>query len=298
MRGVYTALVTPMQKDGSLDLDAYKTILKQQLAAKVDGVVVCGTTGESPTLDEDEKKQLIQTALDELRGSKVKVIAGTGSNDTADSVSFSKWASSKGVDGVLVVTPYYNKPSQAGLEKHFLAVADAISCDLILYNVPGRTGVSIAPETVLRLVEHKRITTLKEATGNIPVTSDILEKLHRNQKSIDVLSGDDLTFLPLLSAGAVGVISVVTNAIPKWFVEMYQAVEANDLKRATLLHRQFYSFCRDIFVESNPVPIKKAMEWMGVCGPTVRAPLAPMTAASEKILKETMVQCGLLKGGK
>jgi 4-hydroxy-tetrahydrodipicolinate synthase len=294
MRGVYTALVTPMQKNGSLDLDSYKTILKQQIAAKVDGVVVCGTTGESPTLNEEEKKLLIKTALEELRGSGVKVIAGTGSNDTEKSVGFSKWASSQKVDAVLIVTPYYNKPSQAGLEKHFVAIADAIDCELILYNVPGRTGVSIAPETVSKLTENARIRTIKEATGSLSVASDILDRLHRNDRSIDLLSGDDPTFLPLLSVGGVGIISVATNAIPKTLVEIYRAFLAGDFKQASALHRKYYSFFRDIFVESNPVPIKKALEWMGVCGPTVRAPLAPLTAASEKVLRETMNHCGIL----
>src|SRR5687768_9022909 len=205
MRGIWTALVTPFNDKNELDLDAYKRILRDQKDAGVTGVIPCGTTGESPTLTEAEKKVLIQTALEELKGSQVKVYAGTGSNDTAQTVAFSKWASDQGVDGLLIVTPYYNKPTQAGLKAHFRAVADAVSCEVMLYNVPGRTGVSLTSDTIAELAEHPRITSIKEATGNPAFTSEIQAALAKAGQKLLIFSGDDATFLPLLSVGADGV---------------------------------------------------------------------------------------------
>jgi 4-hydroxy-tetrahydrodipicolinate synthase len=292
MRGVFTALVTPFQPDGRVDMDAFKRLLKDQATAGVDGVIPCGTTGESPTLSHEEKKTLIRTAIDELKGTRVQVIAGTGSNDTAETVELSQWASAAGAAGVLVVTPYYNKPSQAGLEAHFRAVADAVHCEVMLYNVPGRTGVSLAAETIVRLAEHPRIRSLKEATGNIAFTSEILDKLTLARRSLALFSGDDATYLPFLAVGGSGVVSVASNLFPRAMVALQKAVDEDRLGDARALHARFYPLFRDLFVESNPVPVKAALELLGFCGSHVRAPLVTLSETSKATLVRAMNQCG------
>lgn len=296
MRGIWTALVTPFNASNQLDLAAFKRILRDQREAGVAGVIPCGTTGEAPTLTVDEKKTLIRTVLDELKGSGVKVYAGTGSNNTADTVEFSKWASDQGVDGILVVTPYYNKPSQRGIEGHFQAVADAVQCDVMLYNVPGRTGVGMAAQTIVKLAQHPRITSLKEATGNVSVTSEILDALSLAKQELEILSGDDVTFLPALSIGAVGVVSVASNLFPRAMIAIQKAFEKGDVKEACRIHQQYYPMFRDLFIDSNPVPIKSAMAYMGWCEPHVRKPLAPMAQAQQSILEESLKRCGIEPG--
>jgi len=295
MRGIWTALVTPFNDKNEIDLSAFKRILKDQLAAGVTGVIPCGTTGESPTLTKAEKKLLIRTALDELKGSPVKVVAGTGTADTAETIEFSKWASEEGVDGLLLVTPYYNKPSQAGLEAHFRAVADATSCEIILYNVPGRTGISLTAETITQLVDHPRIKTLKEATGNVAFTSEILDRVKLTGRTLDILSGDDATFLPLLSVGAVGVISVASNLFPRAMVRIHNLMEKGSQQEAMETHQQYYPLFRDLFIESNPVGVKYAMDFVGWCRSHVRLPLAPLSAGNEEKLRASLIRCGISK---
>jgi 4-hydroxy-tetrahydrodipicolinate synthase len=296
MRGVWTALVTPFNSSDELDLGSFKKILRDQRDAKVTGVIPCGTTGESPTLSIAEKKKLIETALTELKGSGVKVIAGTGSNSTRETLEFSRWASDAGVDGVLVVTPYYNKPSPAGLESHFRAVADAVKCEVMLYNVPGRTGVSLTAATIASLAAHPRIRSIKEATGNVAFTSEILDALSLKKVSMDIVSGDDATYLPLLSVGAVGVVSVASNLFPRAMGTILSAMERDDLKAARETHQRFYPLFRDLFVESNPGPIKYAMHVAGFCDPRMRAPLAPLSASSLETLRASLARCGVEKG--
>jgi 4-hydroxy-tetrahydrodipicolinate synthase len=294
MNGVWTALITPFVPGGSeIDLAAFKKLLKDQKEAGVTGVIPCGTTGEAPTLTLDEKKLLIQTALKELQGSSVQVIAGTGSNDTADTVALSRWAASQKVAGVLLTTPYYNRPSQAGLAAHFRAVADAVDCEVMLYNVPGRSSVSIAPETVAELAAHPRIRSIKEASGNPALTCEIRDCLAVLGRSIDILSGDDASFLPSLAVGAVGVVSVASNLFPRAMVEIQARFQKNDLAGARAVHEQFYPLFRDLFVESNPVPIKAAMSYAGLGSPDVRLPLAPLSAASYRKLQDSMARCGV-----
>lgn len=298
MRGVFTALVTPFNSRKELDLDSFRRILKDQRDAGVAGVIPCGTTGESPTLTVDEKKRLIQTCLEDLKGSGVKVLAGTGSNSTAESVQFSRWASEAGVDGVLVVTPYYNKPSAAGLEAHFTSVANSVQCEVMLYNVPGRTGVSMTPATIARLSAHPKIRTIKEATGNVAFTSEILDVLAQERQKMDILSGDDATYLPLLAVGAVGVVSVASNLFPRAMVAIQRHYECGQLKEALELHRKFYPLFRDLFVESNPGPIKAAMAAAGWCKPELREPLALLSSASAGILHASLERCGVTKGSR
>ncbi|OFZ81568.1 MAG: 4-hydroxy-tetrahydrodipicolinate synthase [Bdellovibrionales bacterium RIFOXYD1_FULL_53_11] len=298
MKGVWTAVVTPFEENGGIDINAFRKILHDQADAGVAGVVVGGTTGEAPALTNEEKKTLVQAAIKELGGGGAGVVAGTGTNNTRDSVEFSKWASDAGCSGVLVVTPYYNKPSQTGLEAHFTAVADAVSCEVILYNVPGRTGISITAETVMRLSAHPRIRTLKEATGNVAFTSEILDALSLAGRRMDVLSGDDATFLPLLSVGAAGVISVASNLFPRAMVGLYKAFIEGRTQEALEIHARYYPLFRDLFVESNPVPVKYAMAHARWCRPDPRAPLAPLSEESVRKLQASLDRAGIRKGMK
>ena len=296
--GVFTALVTPFHADGSLDLDSFKEILKDQREARVQGVIPCGTTGESPTLTEDEKKTLISLTLEQMKGSGVRVFAGTGSNSTPDTVAFSKWASKAGVDGVLVVTPYYNKPSQAGLLRHFTAVADAIDCELMLYNVPGRTGVGLTAETIVELAAHPRIRSLKEASGKVEFASEIMDQLKMAGRDFAIVSGDDATWMPHVAIGGTGVVSVASNLFPRGMVEIYNAMKASDLPRAMASHQKWYPLFRDLFVETNPVPVKAGMKILGFGGETVRAPLVSLSAKSREVLLKAMARCGLSEGSR
>lgn len=298
MRGVYTALITPFDSSNRLDLGAFKKILLDQKAAGITGVIPCGTTGETPTLSLDEKKTLITTALETLKGSGVQVVAGTGGNNTQETVEFSRWASDQGVDGILVVTPYYNKPSQAGLEGHFRAVADAVQCEVMLYNVPGRTGVSIAAPTVAKLASHPRIRSIKEATGNVAYTSEMIDALKSHSVSMDILSGDDATYLPLLCVGATGVVSVASNLFPRAMVSIQKAMDQGNYREAQAIHQRFYPLFRDLFVDSNPGPIKYAMEYVGFCGSRLRLPLAPLSSANSEILRASLAKCGVTEGAR
>ena len=298
MRGVFTALVSPFNSRNELDLVAFKKILEDQRDAGVAGVIPCGTTGESPTLNKDEKKKLISTAIETLKGSGVKVLAGTGSNNTADTVEFSRWASDQGVDGILVVTPYYNKPTQAGLEAHFRAVADAVKCDLMLYNVPGRTGINLSPETTVKLASHPRITSLKDAAGNLSITSETLDQLALAGSKMSVFSGDDDLYLPSLAVGGSGVVSVASNLFPRAMVAIQKYFDDGKVKEAAQLHQRFHPLFRDLFIESNPTPIKHAMAFAGFCETYVRAPLAPLSAASREKLEASFRRCGIEKGSR
>ncbi len=294
MHGVWTALITPFNESSQLDLSAFKRILQEQVRAGVSGVIPCGTTGEAPTLSREEKKILIQTSLQELKGTSVQVVAGVGTSNTQETLELATWAAQAGVAGLLVVTPYYNKPSQAGLESHFLSIAEAVSCEVILYNVPGRTGVSLTAETVVRLAKHPRIRTLKE--GQIPLASEIFDLAARNGLSIDLLSGDDSNYLPLLSIGGAGVISVASNLFPRAMVAIQNAVDQGHLAEARAIHQRFYPLFRDLFIESNPVPVKQAMADLGWCLPKVRMPLAPLALASVEKLRQSLRYCGVTQG--
>lgn len=290
IRGVWTALITPFNDKNEIDLPVYRKLLKRQVEAKVAGVIPCGTTGESPTLSQEEKKNLILTTLEELKGTSVKVIAGTGSNDTKETVAFSRWASEQGVTGVLIVTPYYNKPSQAGLEAHFRAIADNVTCDVILYNVPGRTVVSLTASTVCSLATHSKITAIKEATGNVGFASEILDALAAQKSKMTLLSGDDVTFFPLLAIGAAGVISVASNLYPEALVKIQDATEKGDLARARSLHRLYYPVFRDLFIDANPIPVKYAMAQKHLCENRLRLPLVPLSDENMAKLNRTIAK--------
>jgi 4-hydroxy-tetrahydrodipicolinate synthase len=296
MNGVFTALITPFNSRGEVDLKSFSAIIEDQVAAGVAGIVPCGTTGEAPTLNKEEKKALILAAIEVCKKTSVKVIAGTGSNDTKETVEFSRWASDQGAHGVLVVTPYYNKPSQQGMVEHFLAVAKEIHCELVLYNVPGRTGVSLSARTICDLAEHPRITTIKEASGNTAFTSEILDCVRAHNRKIDILSGDDATYLPLLSIGACGVISVASNLFPRAMVSLQNTYEKGDIFAASEIHRKYFPLFRDLFIDSNPVPIKYAMNFAGFSGSQVRKPLMEMGAENLEQLRASLAHCGIKLG--
>lgn len=288
--GVWTALVTPMNDDGSIDFKSFEKVIKRQIDGGITGVIPNGTTGESATLTLDEKKEIIRFTLDFCKGTDTYVMPGTGSNSTAESIELSTWASDNGADAILVVTPYYNKPSQAGLESHYNAIANAVQCPVMLYNVPSRTGVSLTARTVAHLSKHPRIRSIKEATGNPGFASEIIDQCTKLGTSIDILSGDDATFLSLMAIGSNGVVSVTSNFFASEMVQLYDAWASNDIETALAFHAALYPCFRDLFVESNPVPIKDLMHMDGICGAKVRAPLAPLQAESRTILKRAYDQ--------
>ena len=264
--GVYTALVTPFQSSGAVDYGKLHALVEQQEAAGIDGVVPVGTTGESPTLDYDEHKKVIETCVQAAAG-RIKVIAGTGSNATAEAIELTTFARDVGADATLQVTPYYNRPSQEGLYRHFSTIAD-LGLPVVLYNVPSRCSTEIAVDTVVRLAAHPKITTIKEAGGNVPRVSQIL-----SQCPITVLSGDDAMTLPMMVVGARGVISVASNVAPKFVADMVHAAMSGRWDDAAGLHRRLFPLFTDLFLETNPLPVKAAMAMQGLIEETYRLPL-------------------------
>ncbi|OGW91559.1 MAG: 4-hydroxy-tetrahydrodipicolinate synthase [Omnitrophica bacterium RIFCSPHIGHO2_02_FULL_63_14] len=284
--GSITALVTPFKK-GKVDEKSLRSLVNRQLDCGINGLVPVGTTGESPTLSHAEHQRVIQVVIETARR-RVPVIAGTGSNSTDEAISLTRFAKKKGADGALMVSPYYNKPTQEGLYRHFEKVARAVDIPIVLYNIPSRTGVTIAPETVARLARIPNIVGIKEATGSMDQTSHTLSLC-----DIDVLSGDDSLTLPLMALGAKGVISVIANLLPKDTAEMVHAFQAGDLERARRIHYRMFPLCRALFFETNPIPVKKAMGWMRLCSDELRLPLVPMGKDNAKKLAQAMKEYGL-----
>ena len=284
-KGSIVAIVTPF-KNGAVDQEKLRQLVEFQIEGGTDAIVPCGTTGEASTLDYDEHIGVVKTVIDQVKG-RVPVIAGTGSNSTAEAIELSQKAKEAGADGVLLVTPYYNKPTQEGLVRHYTAIADAVAIPQILYNVPGRTGVNMLPETVARLAPHRNIVAIKEATGSLQQASEVLA-LCGDQ--IDVLSGDDFITFPLMACGAKGVISVLANIMPKAVGDLTDAFYAGDLATARRLHLETLKISNAMFIESNPIPVKTALGLMGKCSDEVRLPLCPMGEANKAklaaILKE------------
>ena len=283
-RGTYTALVTPF-RDGALDLNALENLIEGQIADGVSGIVAVGTTGESPTLSEDEREQVIRVAT-EIAKDRCQVLAGTGSNSTRHAIAATQAAEKIGVDGALVVAPYYNKPSQEGLFRHFQAIAQATALPLMLYNIPGRCAVDIGPETVERLaMDCANIVSIKEAGGSVERVSHLRARL---PETFTILSGDDSLTLPFLSVGAVGVVSVASNLFPAEVVALVQSFRAGDTKSARDMHLKMLPIFRDLFIEPNPVPAKTALAWRGVMTAECRLPLCEMTEANQARLRKTL----------
>lgn len=289
-KGSIVAIVTPFKKDGAVDFDKLRELVDFQIENGTDAIVACGTTGESSTLDYEEHLDVIRIVFEQANG-RVPVIAGTGSNSTAEAIELTQKAKDLGVAGVLLVTPYYNKPTQEGLYRHYTAIADAVDIPQILYNVPGRTGVNLLPETVARLAPHKNIVAIKEATGSLQQGSEVMA-LCGDQ--IDVFSGDDFITFPMMACGAKGVISVLANIMPKTVADLVDAFFAGDLAKARQLHLDTLKIGNAMFIESNPVPVKTALELMGKASADVRLPLAPLGDANKAKLAAIMKEYGLV----
>lgn len=286
--GLSVALVTPF-KDGAIDREA----LRRQVEFQVESGTIClcpvGTTGESPTLSHDEHEQVISEVVQAAAG-RVKVMAGTGSNSTAEALRLTRWAAKEGADAALMVAPYYNKPTQEGLYQHYKAVAEDVDLPICVYNIPGRTAKNIEPETIIRLAELANITMVKEATGSLDQASEIL-----CGTDLTVLSGDDSMTLPLMSIGGEGVISVVGNVIPGDMVALVEAFRGGDVAKAQQLHHKLFPLCRDMLgLATNPIPIKAAMRLLGRDTGELRLPMTPLDDAAEAALRRTLVAYGLL----
>jgi 4-hydroxy-tetrahydrodipicolinate synthase len=285
-RGTFTALVTPF-RNGGVDVSAFEKLIETQIAGGITGIVAIGTTGESPTLSHKEREQLIRLAV-ATANKRCLVLAGTGSNATDHAVVDTKLAEKLGVDGALLVAPYYNKPSQEGLFRHFKTIAAVTSLPIMLYNIPGRCGVDIMPETVVRLAkECRNIVSIKEASGSVERVSDLRRRL---PESFTVLSGDDSLTLPFMAVGAAGVVSVASNLFPSQVCGLVRACESGDFKSATQLHRKLLPLFKDLFIEPNPVPVKTALGWRGVMSDEVRLPLCEMIDVNQARLRKTLEQ--------
>jgi 4-hydroxy-tetrahydrodipicolinate synthase len=289
MRGSLVAIVTPMTEDGGLDLGAFRRLIDWHVAEGSDGLVVVGTTGESPTVDVEEHALLIKTAV-EHAGSRIPIVAGTGANSTREAIELSRYARSAGAAMSLSVVPYYNKPTQEGLYRHFRAIAEAVDIPQILYNVPGRTVADMANDTVLRLAEVPGIVGIKDATGNIERGTDLLR---RRPQGFAVYSGDDATGIALMLLGGDGVISVTANVAPRLMSEMCRAALAGDRSRAVAANDRLLGLHRHLFCEANPIPVKWAVEQLGLIRGGIRLPLTPLSAQYHELVRAAMLQAGI-----
>lgn len=282
-RGSIVALVTPF-KNGQIDEEAYRKLIEFQIEGGTSAICPCGTTGESATLEFEEHKRAIDIAVDAVK-KRVPVIAGTGGNSTSDAIYLTRHAKDAGADATLQVTPYYNKPSQEGLFRHFKAIAEAVPLPQVLYNVPGRTGINLLPETVARLAELKEIVAIKEASGNLGQMAEIIGLVG---DKITLLSGDDNLTLPVLAIGGKGVVSVAANIVPADTSNLIKAWEAGNIKEATAIYYKLLPLCQAMFYETNPVPVKTALALMGMIGDEMRLPLAPLSKENLAKLKRSL----------
>jgi 4-hydroxy-tetrahydrodipicolinate synthase len=290
-KGAIVAIVTPFKK-GKVDEASLRKLIEFQIKNGTDGIVPCGTTGESSTLSHEEHDKVIEIVIDAVN-KRVPVIAGTGSNSTAEAIRLTRHAYKAGADGALMVAPYYNRPTQEGLYQHYKAVAEAVPIPIIIYNIPGRTGVNINPDTLARLARIKNIVGVKEASGSIKQMSDVISLCGPN---FDVLSGDDLFTLPLMAMGGRGVISVVSNVAPADMAGLVDAFAAGNLKKAQALHFKMSGLIDALFIETNPTPVKAALSLMNKISYEVRLPLYKLSDANYEKLKKVMIGYGLIKG--
>ena len=295
--GVLPAIITPFKRNPAMDLDVQglERNIGFLLSCGIHGIVPCGSTGESATLSFEEHEKVIEITIDRVNG-KIPVVAGTGSNNTAEAVRLTKAAKDSGADGVLVISPYYNKPNRSGLVKHYTRLAD-LDIPLIVYNVPGRTGQNLEPDLVAELAQHPNIVGIKEASGNIGQVSRIIEATQ--DEDFIVISGDDNLTLPIMALGGGGVISVTANVDPKRMVAMCEAMKKGDLKKALSLHYALSPLFRAMFIDTNPIPVKKAVELIGMAGGPVRLPLDSLDDKKTEQLKKVLDSIpGLTKGDK
>jgi 4-hydroxy-tetrahydrodipicolinate synthase len=290
IKGSIVAIVSPMHDDGSLDFDAYRRLIDWHVAEGTNAIVAVGTTGESPTVDQQEHGELIRVAVDAARG-RVPVIAGTGGNSTAEAIELTRHAKAVGADATLQVVPYYNKPTQEGLYRHFRTIAETVDLPMILYNVPGRTVADLANDTTMRLSEVPGIVGLKDATGDAARAADLLRRL---PTSFALYSGNDDSALALMLLGGHGVISVTANVAPKLMSEMCRAALSDDLARARQLNAQLWPLHQKLFVEPNPIPAKWALAKMGRIEGGIRLPLTPLSLPAEHIVLTALKEVGLV----
>jgi 4-hydroxy-tetrahydrodipicolinate synthase len=287
--GTFTALVTPF-RNGEVDVEALEGMVEFQIGHGVSGLVPCGTTGETPAMSEDEDRLVVETVVRVASG-RVPIIAGTGSNSTDMAIKYTKMAQEEGADGSLQVAPYYNKPTQEGLYRHFAAIAESTELPLVLYNIPGRTGVTISAETMARLAEIPNIVGVKDSTLSMNMVADVIALCGED---FDVLSGDDPMTLPLIALGGRGVISVASNVAPGAVSEMVRALVEGGWERGRELNYQLLPLFRALFVETNPIPVKTAASLLGLCSDEMRLPLVPMEGESLRVLQETLDRCAHL----
>lgn len=289
-KGSYVAMVTPFRLDGSVDEDKIRELVNYHIVSGSEGVVPCGTTGESPTLTYDEHKKIIRIAVEEARG-RIQVMAGAGSNSTSEAIELAKYAREVGADSILSICPYYNKPVQRGMYAHFEKIAKEVNMPIMLYNVPGRTGVNLAPETVYELSKIDNIKGIKEASGRVEQVCEIVDLCG---DKIDVLSGDDALLLPMLAVGAKGVVSVTANFMAKEVSNIVKYFNEGKLKEAQDIHKKLYRLSQAMFIESNPVPVKGLMAMMGTIREDVRLPLVTLSNDSKELLKKLAKQVEIL----
>ncbi len=288
-KGSIVAIVTPF-REGKVDEEAYRELIEFQIENGTNAIVPCGTTGESATLNMEEHARVIDIAVEAVN-KRVPVIAGTGGNSTSEAIDLTRHAKKAGADGTLQVTPYYNKPTQEGLYRHFKAIAEAVPLPQVLYNVPGRTGLNMLPETVARLAELPEIVAVKEASGSLAQMAEIVKLAGDN---ITLLSGDDNVTLPVLSLGGKGVVSVVANIVPRETAELVKAWEEGNVERAKELFYDLFTLCQAMFYETNPIPVKTSLALMGKIGGEMRLPLYPMAPANLEKLKKALRDYGLI----
>ena len=298
LSGAMTALVTPMHEDESVDYEGFRTLVKQQLEGGIDGILPLGTTAETPTLTEDEEDEIIKIAFEEVRafekanGKKINIILGAGSNCTRDAVRYCERAKKAGADAALVVTPYYNKPSNEGIFRHFEAVSK-VGIPIVVYNIQGRTGKNIDTPTMARIADLPNIIAVKEASGNINQMMEVIATVKSKHPDFAVISGDDGLTLPLIAAGGDGVFSVVSNLIPGLVTEMTHAALDGDLKKARELHYRLLPFFKAAFVDGNPTSIKYAMSVKGMMKSCVRLPLVEVTDSAKKVIESALKECNI-----
>jgi 4-hydroxy-tetrahydrodipicolinate synthase len=291
--GSLVAIVTPMREDGSLDLPRFRQLIDWHVAEGTDGIVVVGTTGESPTVDFDEHKELIRLAVEHSRG-RIPIIAGTGGNSTAEAIELTESAKKAGATACLSVVPYYNKPPQEGLYRHFRKIAETVDLPMILYNVPGRTVADLQTDTVLRLAQVPGIIGIKEASANIERNTDLIRRAPRN---FAIYSGDDATALALILLGGHGVISVTANVAPKLMHQMCAAALVGDVKKAREINLRLLPLHQRLFVEANPIPVKWALAEMGMIEPGLRLPLSPLAERFHQTVREALHEAGVALPG-
>jgi 4-hydroxy-tetrahydrodipicolinate synthase len=298
LRGAFTALITPMHKDGSIDYDGFRKLLQFQLEQGINGIVPLGTSGETPTLDEEEEQKLIDIIMPEVRSFenvhnvKIPVVLGAGSNNTRDAVRYTERAKKAGADAALVVTPYYNKPSSEGIYRHFEAVSK-VGIPILVYNVQGRTGKNIDTATLARIADLPNIAGVKEASGNINQMMDVIAVIKSEHPDFAVLSGDDGLTLPLIAVGGDGIVSVVSNLNPAIVTEMVQDALRGDFKAAQKIHYRLLPFFKAAFIDGNPTSIKYAMNCKGLPAGSVRLPLVEVTDDAKLVIQDALKKCGL-----